>query len=95
MQAEQAIKKAYRQFRLGILKKNIKSLVTNDEELSALLNSLIQHREHLRDAEIAHLRQEASLLLSRLEDNRRSALIAEIACFKDVLRLHQMRRRSR
>ena len=62
-----------------------------ENEISDLVSYLIHYRELLRDEEIEQLSQESKNLLEKLESVNQAKLKEELACFRDVLALHQKR----
>jgi hypothetical protein len=83
------VRKAYRKYLDGTLNELLARHAASAEEACELINRLIQHRERLREQELERLRLEEAMLLSRLEHVRHAALVSELACFKDVLKLHR------
>lgn len=63
--------------------------ISTQAELRDIIAFLIDRREAMRDSELATLRIEAEVLIAQLSANKNRMLIAELACFKDILALQQ------
>ena len=58
-------------------------------EMRQAINHLIEHRELLRDSQIAQLEAQAAGLLKTLQSVEREEVLEEIRSFKDILALHR------
>ena len=57
--------------------------------LREAIELLIERREAQRDEVLAELDLQAGELLDALAEDERQRLVAELTCFRDVLRLHR------
>jgi len=58
-------------------------------ELRQTISYLIEHRELMRDMELARLEKDSAKILAECQQMTQDKLIEEIQCFKDVLALQK------